>query len=57
MEIVEEVFGTNDFNILYEFILADGCDFEVKKDTLSEEAIKEIEREEYRNDESNKWEV
>jgi glutamine cyclotransferase len=57
VEIVEEVFGTNDFNILYEFILADGCDFEVKKDTLSEEAIKEIEREEYRNDESNKWEV
>lgn len=31
VEIVEEVFGTNDFNILYEFILADGCDLKLKK--------------------------
>lgn len=57
VDVIREVFGTNDFNILYEFVLTDGYDFEIKKDTLSDEAIKEIEREEYANDDSNKWEV
>lgn len=57
VDIVREVFGTNDFNILYEFVLTDGYSYEIKEDTLSEEAIKEIEDEEYKDDDSNKWEV
>ena len=57
IDIVREVFGTNDFNILYEFVLTDGYSYEIKEDTLPEEAIKEIEDEEYKDDDSNKWEV
>ena len=60
VDIVREVFGTNDFNILYEFVLTDGYSYEIKEDTLSEEAIKEIEDENIKtttliNGRCNKW--
>lgn len=55
VEIVREIFGTNDFNILYEFVLTDGYSFEVKEDVLNEIEIKEIEDKEYKEDDSRQW--
>lgn len=56
VNVLREVFGTNDFNILYEFKLDDGYEYYVKEETLSEEAIKKIQDEEYKDEDSNKWE-
>lgn len=57
IEIIREVFGTNDFDILYEFILTDAFAFEVKKDTLAKEAIKRLEDEQYKKDDSVAWDI
>lgn len=57
VEVYREIFGSNDFNILYEFKLnEDEGDFVIKKETLSEEEIEAIKEEEYRDEDSNKWE-
>lgn len=52
VEVTDEVFGTNDFNILYEFEVHN-YGWTIKEDYLCEETIKEIERQEYSNDEGN----
>ena len=52
VEVTEETFGTNDFNILYEFQV-NNYGWDIKEDYLSEETIKAIEKEEYKNDEGD----
>ena len=52
VEVTDEVFGTNDFNILYEFEVHD-YGWTIKEDYLCEKTIKEIECQEYSNDEGN----
>lgn len=52
VEVTDETFGTNDFNILYDFQVND-FGWNVKDDYLSEEAINAIEKEEYHNDEGD----
>lgn len=52
VEVTDETFGTNDFNILYEF---EAQDWEVKEEYLSEETIEMIEKEEYKDDEGDKF--
>lgn len=54
IEVVKECFGTNDFDILYEFIVGED-DWFVKDNYLSEEAIKEIEEEIYKDDEADNY--
>ena len=50
VDVSDEIFGTNDFNIVYEFSAED---WEIKEEYLSEEAIKRIEEEEYIDDEGD----
>ena len=52
VEVTEETFGTNDFNILYEFQV-NNYGWDIKENYLSEETIKAIEKEEYKNDEGD----
>ncbi len=54
VEVTDEVFGTNDFNILYEFEVHN-YGWTIKEDYLCEEAIAEIEDKEYINDEGNHY--
>lgn len=56
VNVIREVFGTNDFNILYEFRLDDGFEYYVKEDTLTDEEIKKIQDEEYFDEDSKVWE-
>ena len=57
VEVYREIFGSNDFNILYEFKLDEvEGDFEIKEETLTEEQIEAIKKEEYIDEDSNKWE-
>lgn len=56
VDVYKEVFGTNDFNILYEFTLTEEGEFTVKDETLSEEEIDSILNEMYLNEDCNKWE-
>lgn len=48
INVTDETFGTNDFNILYDF---EASDWEIIENCLSEETISKIEEEEYKNDE------
>lgn len=52
VEVTDETFGTNDFNILYEFEVHN-YGWTIKEDYLSEKTIKRIELEEYKDDEGN----
>ena len=52
IEVTDETFGTNDFNILYEFEVHN-YGWTIKEDYLSEKTIKRIELEEYKDDEGN----
>ena len=54
VEVTDETFGTNDFNILYEFEVHN-YEWTIKEDYLSEETIKRIELEEYKDDEGNNY--
>ena len=54
VEVTDETFGTNDFNILYEFEVHN-YGWTIKEDYLSEETIKKIELEEYKDDEGNNY--
>lgn len=54
VEVTDEIFGTNDFNILYEFEVHN-YGWTIKEDYLSEETIKKIELEEYKDDEGNNY--
>lgn len=54
VDVVKEVFGTNDYNILYEFELVTETGFKVKPEYLTEEQRKSIELEDYFEEESNK---
>lgn len=54
IDVVREVFGTNDYNILYEFQLTTDIGFIVKPEYLTEEQRKEIEEKEYSEDEIEK---
>lgn len=56
VDVYKEIFGTNDFNILYEFTLTENGEFTVKEDTLSEEEINSILKEMYFNEDCSKWE-
>lgn len=56
VNVTREVFGTNDFNILYEFQLEDGYEYYVKEDVLTDEEIKKIQDEEYSEEDCKKWE-
>lgn len=55
VEVYNEVFGSEDFNILYNFTAKDLC---VKngETNLSEELIKELEKRFYGDDDSKLWE-
>ena len=52
VDVYREVYGTDDFNILYEFQV-NNYGWDIKEDYLSEETIKAIEKEEYKNDEGD----
>lgn len=54
VDVVKEVFGTNDYNILYEFELVTETGFKVKPEYLTDEQRKEIEIKEYNEDEIEK---
>lgn len=54
VEVTDETFGTNDFNILYEFEVHN-YGWTIKEDYLSKKTIKRIELEEYKDDEGNKY--
>lgn len=56
VDVYREVFGTNDFNVLYQFQLTDEGNFSVKNETLSKEEIESILKEMYINEDCNKWE-
>lgn len=56
VDVYKEIFGTNDFNILYEFTLTEKGEFTVKEDTLDEKEIDGILNEMYLNEDCNKWE-
>lgn len=54
IDVVKEVFGTNDYNILYEFTLTTNIGFAVKPEYLTDEQRQGIELEEYSEDEKHK---
>lgn len=54
IEVTDETFGTNDFDILYDFQVHN-FGWHIKEDYLSEETIKQIEENEYVNDEGDKF--
>lgn len=55
IDVYAEEFASNDFDILYNFLIDD---YDVKGGitNLSQEIISKIEEEEYKNEDSNKWE-
>lgn len=54
VEVIQETFGSNDYNILYGFILEEATDITVKPEYLTKEQRMEIEKEEYEDDEKYK---
>lgn len=54
IDVVKEVFGTNDYNILYEFEITNEIGFKVKEEYLTDSQRKEIENQEYKDDETYK---
>ena len=56
VSVYREVFGSEDFNILYEFEIGEGFDVIVKEEGLSDVRIKAIKKEEYKDEDSKKWE-
>lgn len=54
VEVTDETFGTNDFDILYDFQVHN-FGWHIKENYLSEETIKTIEKEEYHNDEGDNY--
>ena len=56
VDVYREVYGTDDFNILYEFRLIDGIDITVKESNMSAEKIKAIKLKEYNDEDCKEWE-
>lgn len=56
VDVYREIFGSDDFNILYEFKLEDGLDVTVKSECLTKEKIDQFKYEEYKDEDSKKWE-
>lgn len=56
VEVTDETFGTNDFNILYDFQV-NNFGWSIKEDYLSQEAINAIEKDEYKNDEGDYYKM
>lgn len=54
VEVTDETFGTNDFDILYDFQVHN-FGWHVKDNYLSDETIKKIEQIEYKNDEGDHY--
>ena len=54
VEVTDETFGTNDFDILYDFQVHN-FGWSIKENYLSEETIEKIEKLEYENDEGDKY--
>lgn len=56
VDVYREVFGTDDFNILYEFRLEEGADVEIKESNLDEEKLQLLKLKEYSNEDCKEWE-
>ena len=55
VDVYREVFGTDDFNILYEFRLLEDRGIIVKLGNMPDNKIREIKSEEYGDEMSKKW--
>ena len=55
VDVYREVYGTDDFNILYEFT-ANGIDVSVKKSNMDKGKIDVLRKKEYENDDCKDWE-
>ncbi len=56
VDVYREVYGTDDFNILYEFTLIDGMDVIVKESSLDKKKIELLKEKEYSNEDCKEWE-
>lgn len=56
VDVYREVYGTDDFNILYEFELVEGTDVIIKESNLDNEKIKLLKEKEYKNEDCKEWE-
>jgi hypothetical protein len=56
VDVHREVYGTDDFNILYEFTLKEGTDVIIKEDKLNKEKIELLKQKEYSNEDCKEWE-
>ena len=55
VDVYREVYGTDDFNILYEFT-ANGIDVSVKKSNMDKGKIDVLRKKEYENEDCKDWE-
>ena len=55
VDVYREVYGTDDFNILYEFT-ANGIDVSVKESNLDKGKIDVLRKKEYENEDCKDWE-
>ena len=55
VDVYREVYGTDDFNILYEFT-ANGIDISVKKSNMDKGKIDVLRKKEYENEDCKDWE-
>ena len=55
VDVYREVYGTDDFNILYEFT-ANGIDVSVKKSNMDKGKIDALRKKEYENEDCKDWE-
>lgn len=55
VDVYREVYGTDDFNILYEFT-ANGIDVSVKESNMDKGKIDELRKKEYENEDCKDWE-
>ena len=56
VDVYREVYGTDDFNILYEFRLEEGADVEIKESNLDEDKLQLLKLKEYSNEDCKEWE-
>jgi uncharacterized protein YheU (UPF0270 family) len=56
VDVYREVYGTDDFNILYEFTLEEGTDVIVKESSLDKKKIELLKEREYSNEDCKEWE-
>ena len=55
VDVYREVYGTDDFNILYEFT-ANGIDVSVKESNMDKSKIDALRKKEYENEDCKDWE-